>query len=90
MELWFKLRFYSDIIGLIILGALILLVIIVFIFNLFRTARIEKYMKSHGYERKLYRTPNVYYWVKSSNSKDYVLEKILFNMKFKDIKNKYK
>ena len=90
MELWFKLRFYSDIIGLVILGILILLVIIVFIFNLFRTARIEKYMKSHGYERKLYDTPSIYYWVKSNDSTDYVFEKSLFNMKLKYIKNKYK
>lgn len=90
MELWFKLRFFSDVIGLVILGILILLTIIVCIFSIFRKARIEKYMKSHGYERKLYDTPNIYYWVKPSNSSNYVLEKKLFGMKLKDIKTKYK
>lgn len=90
MELYFKLRFVTDIICLILVLLLVLLTIILCTFDMFKKAVIKKYMISHGYERKLYNTPSTYYWVKSNDSNDYVFEKSLFNMKLKYIKNKYK
>ena len=93
METYFKMKLIFAIIPIILSTFILALLVICFIASEIKEKRIEKFFKSHGYERRLFGVPRfgngVFYgWVRESDNKR-ADDRDIKGLSLKEIKEMY-
>lgn len=93
MEIYFKLKLIALIIPIALSSLTLAIIFIAFVIAIIKENRIEKFFRSHGYEKRLANVPAygsgaVYSWVRESDNKRVTYKEIKC-LPFKQIKEKY-
>lgn len=93
MEIFFKIKSFFLIASTVISSFVLVILSIAFATSLVKENKIEKFFKSHGYEKRLANVPAygsgaIYSWVRESDNKRASYKEIKC-LSFKQIKEKY-
>lgn len=93
MEMYYKLKFWALAIPIALSSLVLAILFVAFLIAIIRDNMVEKFFKSHGYEKRLANVPAygsgaVYSWVRECDSKRATYKEIQC-LSLKQIKEKY-